>query len=362
MVQMKEFSNWDDLDFLFNRAKWKHCNYKDLDSIKSNYLSIFLDELISNNLKFYLSGTTKNYFLKNNKLSYENPEEFFDIYIDDNKKFENFLINIKRKSFLLLKVDNIYFFNIQNYIIVIKTFLDQPIKRNVDKKNLQFGNKLLKVNYLKDKKEPFLNIDKISFKKFKYFIKFNLIKFKSIIYPYISLNSFLQLQIEEMNSKSWILRKSHLDLVTNNKKNLKVEDIVSYFSNKENFKAVSDRVIETDTNNTFEEPIYANRLFWGTGNNYFFYNILFRFRQNVVPYKKSNEYISNPDDKHPLYSKSYYQELEEIDGKDLKNLLKKQSIEIKNNSIVSGKHRAFAMIGRLIENKKYYKFKVKYLK
>ena len=55
----------------------------------------------------------------------------------------------------MLKVDNIYFFNIQNYIIVIKTFLDQPIERNVDKKNLQFGNKLLKVNYLKDKKEPF---------------------------------------------------------------------------------------------------------------------------------------------------------------------------------------------------------------
>ena len=36
MVQMNKFTKWDDLDFLFNRAKWKYYNYKGLDSIKSN--------------------------------------------------------------------------------------------------------------------------------------------------------------------------------------------------------------------------------------------------------------------------------------------------------------------------------------
>ena len=38
----------------------------------------------------------------------------------------------------------------------------------------------------------------------------------------------------------------------------------------------------------------------------------------------------------------------------------KNPIEISKNSIVSGKHRAFAMIGRLINNQEYIKFKVRY--
>ena len=113
--------------------------------------------------------------------------------------------------------------------------------------NLRFDNNLLKIGYLKDINTPYLNFDKINYDKFKYFIKYNLLKIKNIIYPYISLNSFLQLEIEEMNSKSWILRKSHLDLVTNNKENLKIEDIVYYFSDKDNFKLVKKRVVETDT-------------------------------------------------------------------------------------------------------------------
>ena len=41
--------------------------------------------------------------------------------------------------------------------------------------------------------------------------------------------------------------------------------------------------------------------------------------------------------------------------------MKNNPIEISNNSIVSGKHRSFAMIGRLIEGKKYIPFYAKYI-
>ena len=46
---------------------------------------------------------------------------------------------------------------------------------------------------------------------------------------------------------------------------------------------------------------------------------------------------------------------------EIGQFLKSNPIEISNNAIVSGKHRAFAMIGRIINGKEYIKFRAKYV-
>ena len=46
---------------------------------------------------------------------------------------------------------------------------------------------------------------------------------------------------------------------------------------------------------------------------------------------------------------------------EIVEFLKKNPIEILNNSIVSGKHRAFAMVGRIVKDEQYFNFKVKYV-
>ena len=116
----------------------------------------------------------------------------------------------------------------------------------------------------------------------------------------------------------------------------------------------------TPTDHTFEEPIYANKIFWMTGNNFFIFPIVFKFKKNVVAYKDANKYIENV--KIPmLFSQEYYESLESMTDNDIKKFLRNNPIEISNNSIVSGKHRAFAMIGRLVNNEKYINFYAKYI-
>ena len=66
---------------------------------------------------------------------------------------------------------------------------------------------------------------------------------------------------------------------------------LGYFKNTNNLEKAKKEIIQTDTSNVFEEPMYANKNFWLTGNNFFINNIIYQFRKNVVSYKKANEYI-----------------------------------------------------------------------
>jgi hypothetical protein len=173
-------------------------------------------------------------------------------------------------------------------------------------------------------------------------------------------NKFLNLEIEAKSSKSWQLRYKHLDLVTDFTNNKRVKEIIIFFSNQENSLIIKNQIIDTPTEHCFEEPIYANKKFWMTGNNFFIYPILFKFKKNVVPYKDANRYIKKKN-KPNLYTKEYYEGLDSMSDQEIKKFLRKNPIEISNNCIVSGKHRSFAMIGRLASNEKYIPFYVKYI-
>ena len=84
--------------------------------------------------------------------------------------------------------------------------------------------------------------------------------------------------------------------------------------------------------------------------------IKYQFRHNIVPYNKADQYISNIGQPN-LYSTSYYEKQKLMSDDEILLFNSKSLIEIKNNSITSGKHRAFAMIGRIISGKEYIPFR-----
>lgn len=357
MNVIEEISNWDELDFLFNRAKWK---IKDKDSIKKikedNFYEI-LSAFDRFNLKFYFEGVSKKNLKHNRFLSHYTSEDFIQIISSELNL--TLIDELSRKGFIFITLQNSKLI-VKNLHIVYLNFISYDYFPTKKKKVIIKGNEF-SLYYRKSK-----IFKKINFKKVinntKYNLKFIFLRIKSIFYPYISEATFLKLNVELLNSKSWQLRKGHLDLVTNNKKNVVVEEIINYFKNRNNFEKAIQGIIQTDTSNIFEEPLYANKKFWLTGNNFFINNIIYQFRQNVVGYNEANAYIQDKNNKILLYSKEYYENLKILDDTDLKSFLKKNPIEISKNSIISGKHKTFAMIGRIVDGKSYVKFKVRYIK
>ena len=67
---------------------------------------------------------------------------------------------------------------------------------------------------------------------------------KNKIYK-IDLNTFLNLNIENKHSPSWLVRKNHLNLVTNNKKNLKIAEIIDFFKKGNNYKKTFENIEES---------------------------------------------------------------------------------------------------------------------
>jgi len=172
----------------------------------------------------------------------------------------------------------------------------------------------------------------------------------------LSEKDFLDLLIEPEDSFNWKWRIRHLGLVTHDGKHNKNREILKYLSSEKTKKEINEKLDETDTSIPFFPPTNYDMRFWWGGNNYFWNCVKNEFRKNVVPYSKANDYIASV--KKPfLYSNSYYESLPLMTDKEIKKLLLTQPIEITNGAITSGKHRAFAMIGRLLSGKPYIPFR-----
>ena len=175
----------------------------------------------------------------------------------------------------------------------------------------------------------------------------------------ISLSEFREIyfDIDEVNM---VMRKNHMDIINNNGEYKTIGEIVDYLSNGRLFD-LSTRVIETDTSKIFNQPIYWSKQFWKTGNNYYINSIRAEFRSDVVPYENANNYITEKLQPN-IYTNEYYESLDLMKEKNILSMLKDHPIEIKNNTIIGGRHRVCAMIGRIISGKNYIPFYVRYNK
>ncbi|WP_201173837.1 hypothetical protein [Halorhodospira halophila] len=183
-------------------------------------------------------------------------------------------------------------------------------------------------------------------------LRLNMLTPFQVRYKILSESDFRNLHLEPSESFNWRWRKRHLDLVTDNGRLSMIGDIVDHLADPQVQEKINTAVVESDTTSPFADPANLDIDFWWSGNNYFWYCVWYQFRHNVHPYARANEYIRNIGDP-PLFSSRYYETLPEMGEHDIDRLLKNNPIEVTNGAITGGKHRALAMVGRLVFGKSY---------
>jgi hypothetical protein len=167
----------------------------------------------------------------------------------------------------------------------------------------------------------------------------------------ISEQEFLNLKIERDEAINWTWRISHMKPFLEKNEKPKVYEIIEKLRLEKSSKFVSS-IIETDNSSAHLEPIHLNKRFWSAGNNYYYNPYAFGYRHNVMPYLHSNLYI-NTINKPNLFGSDYYRSLTPMSDDEIMKFLAKSPIEIQSGSICSGRHRVYAMIGRIVRGEKY---------
>ena len=90
-------------------------------------------------------------------------------------------------------------------------------------------------------------------------------------------NKFRKLKFDP-DEFNWYFRDKHYRLITQNLKYIKVDDIIK-FLHKKKLGIVSRQVVDTTITKPVAEPIYLNKRFWKTGNNFYINPILFGFKK-----------------------------------------------------------------------------------
>ena len=221
----------------------------------------------------------------------------------------------------------------------------------------------LQLNNLNEKIKKLSNFRLVN-KKIKYFIKFLIwltleklnfkVQARNFRYSKISREEFLNLKFKDDNILNNIVRKEHFNLITNNNKLKTNKQIIKYFFKNKNLQKTKNLAKQPTKLKLRNIPRHLDRHFWENGNSYFFNNMITGFRKGVIDYSSLKDQQSDEDD--IIFSNKYYQRKQYMSDLDIKKLLYDNPIEINFGSISSGRHRVSAMLGRLIEGKKYLPF------
>jgi hypothetical protein len=387
---------WTKHDFKINRIFWDKMGHEKSLPVRISNLKDMVEVFRQNDLICWLQGRTMEGVFNNRKLPRDHDDDL-GVFLKDRQKIEKKVLPaLEKQGFVRIRnTDSIdSFFRDGRYIDICyfrdkvdqigygakwfsKRYFDDFDKVDLygTKYNLPNNSEMLlkemypaKTYWRFSMKLPGI----VRIKKYcsRVFLKIMLllphwlriiIRFGGspfgISYKKISVDEFYRLRIEPPDSFNWRWRKRHLDAVTANGRYQTVGEIIDYFGTGENSKiaGLMETVEETNTGKPFDHPHNHNPLFWNSGNNYFIYCIAFDFRSGVVPYSKANEYIRSG--RRPLlFTKEYYGSLRRLTDKEITNLLSSQPIEITDGSLTSGKHRVFAMIGRIIKKQDYIPF------
>lgn len=390
---------WHEYDFMINKYFWIKAGYDKAYEIRENNIKDVRVILESNNIKNFLFGQTlKGIFITGDIL--DDHDDDFGVFFEDRNKIRNKISKelIEAGFSIIRDTEDIISFERDFRYIDICLFKKRGNNQlgyghkwcsshhfyffdTIGWKETEFSipndsNELLSKLYLKPFKNNFLR-NSIKFlkklKKLKKIRKYIANKIPSLFHrtplglmgllqkmtPLVGVeiveltkDEFLNTYVEPLDSFNWKWRARHLDVVTNKGKNVLVKDIVNYLLDENVMKSIDDTIEETDTSIEFFDPSNFDMRFWWGGNNYFFYCIKYQFRKNVIPYSNANAYIKTKQ-KPNLYSANYYEALEKMTDVEIRDFLSKNPIEIENSAVVGGKHRVFAMIGRMIAGKEY---------
>lgn len=164
----------------------------------------------------------------------------------------------------------------------------------------------------------------------------------------LSEAEFLSLKFEDEQSMNWRWRGNHLRRVSTPGATIgdSIQDLLS------SAEYPDFQFSETDTSKSFFEPINLSRKFWQSGDNFFLLPLMHGFRHLVVPYEAANLYIISGL-RPLLYSDEYYRRLPKMSDDEIQAFLVESPVEVRDGSLVSGRHRAAAMMGRLMRGEEY---------
>ena len=368
---------WEEIDFIRNKIYWANKGNYSLE-IREDNIKDIIRVIKKNKIKIFLEGETLLYLYFFKRLKKKDHDDDLGVFWSE-KNFntlKNTIIpELNKLGFTIIRENDNMISIERNYRYVdICFFRIKNGKIGYSSKlfELKYYRKLNQCNRLKLQvlipKYTVYFLLKRYFKKktiqlIKIIVKPLFLKLKKIInlnskIKVLTLKEFLNLKVEGENSINWIIRKNHLDIVTNNKKNLSVIEIIKYFKKIDLEKFESENIVTSKIDSILELQINTNKIFWKSGNNYFFNCIKYGFRKNVVEYKSVNNYFKS-DAKHIIYSSEYFSQLPKMNKDEIKNLLE-NPIEITKNHVTSGRHRVYAMIGHILKGGEYIEFK--YLK
>lgn len=384
---------WTEYDFYANKYKWDWLGHEASIPVRNRNLSDAAKVLQSANIKFWLQGKTLQGIITNGELLADHDDDL-GLWASDWKKVKLFVnAELVRIGFECIRDTNdiVSFVRDERYIDIClfrrriaragyagKYF---PIHHFLELSQIEYNgyvypapsgaNILLKYIYSPSIYRLAINKTKFvvctifrlkqSAKNIAYRLMAHLphnvriitsIFFMPFGVKYVQLNeeSFRNVLIEPSDSFNWRWRKPHLDLVTNSGSLVYVGEILDLFSKPDVLDNTLKCVIETDTTRSFNDPANFDPRFWQSGNNFFIYCIKFQFRYGVLPYQKVNEYIkTTPSVK--VFSYDYYQSLPEMTDSEIVSFLKSHPVEFTRGAVTGGKHRVFAMIGRLAAGK-----------
>lgn len=161
----------------------------------------------------------------------------------------------------------------------------------------------------------------------------------------MSLAHFLELRIDDPNAVNWDWRGPHWHAV---------------FSPGETFGEALRRLRRTglptslppNMKKSFDEPMNLSRRFWKSGNNSLLAPLRYGYRHGVVPYMAANLYI-NREIEPSLYSDEYFESLPPMTDDEISDFLWRNPISVIDGSLTSGRHKATAMLGRLLRGEPY---------
>ena len=399
---------WEYYDFLINKYFWIKHGVNKANNIRKENLSDIVRILEENNVIYWLQGKTLLGIFDNGKLLEDDHDDDLSIWIGQ-KELLNSIFQSSLRSLGFKKVRE------NEHMITFERdyrYIDICLFRSFNRRQVGYGAKRFPVNC-------FEKLDTICFEGLelnipsntsdllnemypKYFVKkswiflkkfsriYNVFLLPKKIYskvvskilrvmlkapPFINNilspatrffgfnyktlkeEDFLNLRIEPIDSFNWKWRARHLDIVTKGGQFTFIKDIINYLGSEAVIKNIERNIEESKLTRTFKIPSNFDMEFWWSGNNYFWYCIKYKFRKNVIPYADVNKYISNVNRYIP-YSSEYYESLIEMSDQEITEFISNHPIETESNAVIGGKHRVFAMIGRIISGQRYIPFKV----
>ncbi len=313
-------------------------------------------------------------------------------HIQINVLFRNWIFHYKIKNKLVLKKFNFFFHNnniniikikrssnfkifayeeyyskekekIINLILKFKNYFE-VLNLNKNEIIVYFNGRLFKIYFRKKflKNIPYIFKHLIFFYKIQYmyppnsYINFLINKFNKIFF-----NRELKLNFEHfqnLNFKfSFIdhnLRKDNLKLINNFKQDLKIKDIIKFFSIKKNKvnlykKSYFKKNLFKNSLNSII-PLYLNKKFWLSSNYFLAINIINGFRFKKPPYE--NQTIKNN-----FYNYMYSKSKSANKNIDINKIINSGDLIVINNRPYSSRNRLLAMVGHILNGGKYLEFK-----